>query len=359
MHVVLAAGGTAGHIYPALNTAAAMKEISPDIRITILGTERGLDRELVPRGGWDLQLIDSVPFPRRINMNAFGFPLRMRTAVRQAKDFFHKEKVDVVVGFGGYASAPAYLAARSLGICTIVHEANSTAGLANKLGALLTKNVALNYPGVLSGGRVIGMPLSRTIREVARQDSRDVARRHFDLPHGGQVLLVFGGSQGAQSINVALQQALPELLQAGISVLHATGHDKGITSGDIGDTRGIYRGVPFIDRMDLAYAAADLSISRAGAMTVAEVASVGIPSIFVPLPIGNGEQERNAEEFIASGGALICANSEFTSRWIIENVIPLIGDSDRLRTMSRQMRLNTSRDAAHNLARWALACERG
>ena len=363
MHVVLAAGGTAGHIYPAINTAIAINEISPETRITILGTHRGLDRELVPQSGFPLKLIDSVPFPRKVNVESLRFPFRMRAAVRQTKEFFKEESVNVVVGFGGYASAPAYLAARSLGLCMIVHEANSTAGLANKLGARLTKNIALNYPGVLAGGRVIGMPLSPQMCDLDRGTSPEQGRSHFGLPPEGPTLLVFGGSQGAQSINVAIGQALPELVNAGISILHATGQDKEIhvaeTSSGHLSSAGIYRSAPFIDRMDLAYAAADLSISRAGAMTVAEVSSVGIPSIFIPLPIGNGEQERNAETLVSSGAALICANSEFTSEWIRENVIPLILDRQRLQTMSHQMRLHTSRDAAQKLARWALACGRG
>lgn len=362
MHVVLAAGGTAGHIYPAINTAIALKELAPETRISIVGTERGLDRELVPRSGFDLTLIDSVPFPRKANLETFRFPLRMRAATRQAKKFFRQESVNVVVGFGGYASAPAYLAARSLGLCMIVHEANSRAGLANKLGARLTKNIALNYPGVLPGGRVIGMPLSPQMSNLDRVKSREQGRSHFGLPPGGPTLLVFGGSQGAQSINLALEQALPELLNAGINILHATGPEKEIetvvTNSQHSGLVGVYRGTPFIDRMDLAYAATDLSISRAGAMTVAEVSSVGIPSIFIPLPIGNGEQERNAEALTNSGAALQCANSQFTPGWIREKVIPLILDHEKLQTMSHHMRRHTSRDAAKKLAQWALACDR-
>lgn len=363
MHVVLAAGGTAGHIYPAINTAIAIKELAPQTRITIVGTERGLDRELVPRSGFVLTLIDSVPFPRKVNIETLKFPLRMRAAIRQAKKFFQQEGVNVVIGFGGYASAPAYLAARSLGLCMIVHEANSTAGLANRLGARLTKNIALNYPGVLPGGRVIGMPLSPQMCDLDRVRSRELGRSHFGLPPVGPTLLVFGGSQGAQSINVAIGQAIPELLNAGINIVHATGQEKmiepAVTSSQHSGVIGVYRSTPFIDRMDLAYAAADLSISRAGAMTVAEVSSVGVPSIFIPLPIGNGEQERNAEALVKSGAALQCANSQFTSEWIRENVIPLIHDHEKLQTMSHQMRMHTSRDAAQKLAHWALACDRG
>lgn len=371
MHVVLAAGGTAGHIFPALNTAVAIRTLSPDTQITILGTRRGLDSELVPPAGFPLHLIDSVPFPRKINSQTIRFPLRLLRAVKETKAFFKKENVQCVVGFGGYASAPAYLAARSLGICMIVHEANSTPGIANRLGARLTRNIAVNQAGVLSGGRVIGMPISENIRNLDRKALNAQARNYFSLPSAGKVLLVFGGSQGARSINSAIELALPDLLSAGIHVVHAVGamneirtpevvsepHSTNAQSTNPQSTVGLYRPVPFIDRMDLAYAVADLSINRAGAMTVAEIAAIGLPAVFVPLPIGNGEQEKNAQFLVNAGGALTCTNDSFTPDWIKENVIPLLNDPVKLVTMSEKTLGTSSRDAAQELARWALACE--
>jgi UDP-N-acetylglucosamine--N-acetylmuramyl-(pentapeptide) pyrophosphoryl-undecaprenol N-acetylglucosamine transferase len=357
MHVVLAAGGTAGHIYPAINTARAIKELDPNSRITILGTRRGLDIDLVPPTGFALHLIDSVPFPRKINGPTFTFPLRMKRAVSETRKFFKSEQVSSVVGFGGYASAPAYLAARTLGICMIVHEANSTAGLANRLGARLTKNIAVNQPGVLPKSRTLGMPLFEKIIELNRIERRAEARAYFELPESGPVLLVFGGSQGAQTINAAIVTALPALANAGISVLHATGSTNFLEGNIVGSGSGIYRPYPFIERMDLAYAAADLSINRAGAMTVAEIAAIGLPSIFVPLPIGNGEQVRNAQALITSGGSLMCTNENFTADWITATVIPLLQDQKELSRMSEKTLRGGSRDAARELAHWALTCD--
>ena len=359
MHVVLAAGGTAGHIYPAINTARAIKELDANTRITILGTRRGLDSDLVPPTGFALHLIDSVPFPRKINAPAFTFPLRMQRAVSETRKFFKSQQVSSVVGFGGYASAPAYLAARSLGICTIVHEANSTAGLANRLGARLTKNIAVNQLGVLPKARTIGMPLSENIINLNRLERRAEARTFFGLPASGPVLLVFGGSQGAQAINTAIVTALPELTNAGINVLHATGSSNFHAENPAELGTGSYRPFPFIDRMDLAYAAADLSVNRAGAMTVAEIAAIGLPSIFVPLPVGNGEQAKNAQALIASGGSLMCLNENFTADWITGAVIPLLQDQQELSSMSEKTLLSGSRDAARELAQWALTCDSG
>jgi UDP-N-acetylglucosamine--N-acetylmuramyl-(pentapeptide) pyrophosphoryl-undecaprenol N-acetylglucosamine transferase len=363
MHVVLAAGGTAGHIYPAIYTAMAIRELDPAIRITILGTSRGLDRQLVPPSGFDLKLIDSAPFPRRINGQTFIFPIKLGRAFRESRDFMKKEKVTCVVGFGGYASAPAYLAARSLGICTIVHEANSTAGLANRLGAKLTRHVAVNYPNAIAHARQIGMPIAPQMTHVNRQKLHNESRDFFDLPATGPVLLVFGGSQGAVSLNQAVHDSIPLLLSHGISVLHAVGpgniSDQNRMAHDLSPTGGaVYRQVPFIDRMDLAYAAADLSVSRAGAMTVAEIASVGIPSIFVPLPIGNGEQERNARPLVNAGASLICPQDQFTVEWITGNIPPLIRDSDALARMTERTQLGNASDAARDLAQWVLACDR-
>lgn len=363
MHVVLAAGGTAGHIFPALNTAVAILDLAPKVRITILGTSRGLDRELVTPTGFDLKLVSSAPFPRKINSQAFTFPYQFLRAVKETREFLKREEVTCVVGFGGYASAPAYLAARSLGICIIVHEANSTPGIANRLGAKLTRNIALNYPDVLPHGRVIGMPLSGTIRELNRKESRELARAHFDLPAQGPVLLVFGGSQGAVSLNQVVMDSAPQLISKGISILHAVGPHNAINpqlenQGTWDPNVGVYRPVPFIDRIDLAYSAADLSINRAGAMTVAEIAAVGMPSIFVPLPIGNGEQEKNAEPLVAEGAALLCPAQSFTPEWMVSHVTSLIRDHEALRIMAERTPHAAASDAARDLAEWALTCDR-
>ena len=355
MHVVLAAGGTAGHIYPALNTARAIQSVDPTVRCTILGTDRGLDRELVPGSGFDLVTIPAVPFPRKPNLAALRFPMQMSKSVRAAKSFFRSQSVDVVVGFGGYASAPAYLAARSLKTPIIVHEANSTAGLANRLGARFTREVALNYPDVIPGGKTIGMPLSRQISDLNRSQLRTAAREHFNLPLSGPVLLIFGGSQGAHAINAAVTEAVPELLARGISILHAVGTHNELPRIPASDGPAVYRPVPYIASMDLAYSAADFSINRAGAMTVAEVAAVGMPSAFIPLPIGNGEQERNARALIEHGAAIMCSNQNFNSDWIVSNIAELMISPSRLESMSVSTRAFGRRGAAAELARWALA----
>ena len=359
MRIVLAAGGSAGHVYPAINTAQAILDLDPSSSVTIMGTDRGLDTTLVPPTGLALELLPSAPFPRKLNGQALAFGPKFIKSIQLARKFMKGNGTEVVIGFGGYASAPAYLAARNLGLCVIVHEANSTAGLANKLGARLTPNVASMFEGVLPGSRVIGMPLSPEIIRLNRDRDRRAARIFFDLPQEGPVLLVFGGSQGAQSINCAIENSLPELLAAGVSVLHsvgATNKSDNVVPVDSGGA--VYRQIPFIDRMDYAYGASDMVVSRAGAMSVAEISTVGIPAVFVPLPIGNGEQKRNARELINSGGALMCDNSRFDRDFIVCEILPLILNPPDLNRMSEAMNGLTPPDAARELAAWGLSCSR-
>ncbi|MDB9920680.1 undecaprenyldiphospho-muramoylpentapeptide beta-N-acetylglucosaminyltransferase [Actinomycetota bacterium] len=354
---VLAAGGSAGHVYPAINTARAILDLDSQANVTIMGTERGLDTDLVPPTGLALELLPSAPFPRKLDGQAFRFPPKFIASVHLARRFLKAHSIDVVIGFGGYASAPAYLAAKSLRLCIIVHEANSTAGLANKLGATLTPHVAAMFDGVISGARVIGMPLSTDIVELDRHQGQAKAREYFNLPKTGPVLLVFGGSQGAQSINAAIEAALPQLLAAGVSVLHAVGTGNIGASGPVIDSAGVvYRTVPFISRMDLAYCAADLVVARAGAMTVAEIATVGVPAVFVPLSIGNGEQKRNAQALTSAGAAIEIENSAFTPDTVVSKVLPLVLDNQMLTKMAETRRGMSPTNAAKELAVWGLSC---
>lgn len=357
MKFVLAAGGSAGHVYPAINTARAILELDPTSEVIIMGTDRGLDTELVPPTGLTLELLPSAPFPRKLNSQAIAFTPNFLKSIHLARKYMKENKTDVVIGFGGYASAPAYLAARSLGLCVIVHEANSTAGLANKLGSKITANVATMFDGVISDARVIGMPLSEDIVNLDRYKQRSAAREFFNLPTTGPVLLVFGGSQGAQSINSACVAALPDLLAAGVSVLHSVGSANFSPGEEITHSSGAcYIPVPFINRMDLAYSAADLVIARAGAMTVAEISTVGIPAIFVPLPIGNGEQKRNAQKLIDTGAARAFENSGFNSGVIVDEILPLVLNTLDLHRMETAMNVGNSPNAAKELARWGLSC---
>ena len=224
----------------------------------------------------------------------------MLRAVRQTRAVLDKVDADVVIGFGGYVSLPAYLAARGAGrrgrrVPVVIHEANASAGLANRVGARSAKRVlsAVADPG-LPHAEVVGVPVRAAITSLDRAALRSEARAHFGFADDARVLLVFGGSQGAASINRAVAAAAADLAAAGVAVLHAYGAKNTIElrTPEPGDPP--YVAVPYLSRMDLAYSAVDLAICRSGAMTVAEVTAVGLPAVYVPLPIGNGEQRLNA-----------------------------------------------------------------
>jgi UDP-N-acetylglucosamine--N-acetylmuramyl-(pentapeptide) pyrophosphoryl-undecaprenol N-acetylglucosamine transferase len=204
MSVVLAGGGTAGHIEPALAVADALRRMDPRIPLTCLGTERGLETRLVPLRGYDLALIPPVPLPRKPSMELLSVPGRLAHAVRAAGDVLDRTRAQVVVGFGGYVATPAYLAARRRQVPIVVHDANVRAGLANRIGALFTRHVFTAHPGTkLPHATCVGIPIRKEISGLNRLALADKAREHFGLRPDLPVLLVTGGSQGARSARPA------------------------------------------------------------------------------------------------------------------------------------------------------------
>lgn len=350
MHVVLAGGGTAGHIEPALALADALRRDDPTVGITALGTERGLETRLIPARGYPLELVPAVPLPRRPTLSLLKLPARLSQSVARVAEILDDVKADVVVGFGGYVAMPAYLAARRHRVPLVIHEANARPGLANRIGARLTHHVAVSTPDTrLPHARYIGIPLRRSITTLDRAARRGEARQHFGLAPDRPTLLVTGGSQGARRLNDAVAAAAGSLAEAGAQVLHVTGPHNVVTV-DL-PPGASYVTVPYVDRMDLAYAAADLALCRAGAMTCAELAAVGLPAIYVPLPIGNGEQRLNAAPVVRAGGGLLVEDAALTPGWISDNVPALLSDPVRLAAMASAAAAFGRRDADEELAK--------
>nr|MBA3619621.1 UDP-N-acetylglucosamine--N-acetylmuramyl-(pentapeptide) pyrophosphoryl-undecaprenol N-acetylglucosamine transferase [Acidothermales bacterium] len=332
-----------------------------------LGTATGLEARLVPARGYDLELVPRVPLPRRATPALLLLPGRVAGAVRVAGRVLDRVGADVVVGFGGYVALPAYLAAGRRRLPIVVHEANSRPGLANRVGARLTPWVAVGTPETrLPRARYVGLPLRRAIADLDRPALRGPARESFGLDAERPTLLVFGGSQGARRLNETAAAAAPSLAAAGVQVLHATGHGHEVHTGlapdadlhadpdaDLDAPR--YLALPYLDRMELAYAAADLALCRAGAMTCAELAAVGLPAAYVPLPHGNGEQELNARPVVGAGGGLLVRDADLTPDWVRDHVIPLLTDPLRLSAMSRAAAAFGRRDADETLVDMVLA----
>lgn len=349
MQVVLAAGGTAGHVEPALNVADALRRIDSSIEITVIGGDRGLEGTLVPARGYELVTVPAVPLPRRPGADLLRLGPRLSAAVRLATRTLRDRQADIVVGFGGYAAVPPYLAARRTRTPLVIHEANARPGVANRLGARFTPHVYSSFPAAMPGSQPMALPLRHAISTLDRAVVRDEARAAFGLSPDAPVLLVFGGSQGALRLNQVVEGALPSLRAAGVEVLHAVGPRNDVPLAAPG-----YVPLAYLDRMDLAYAAADIALTRAGAMTCAELAAVGLPAIYVPLPIGNGEQRVNALPVVDAGGGLLVDDGAITAEWLTAEVREVVEDESRLVAMSAAAREHGVRDADEQLARIVL-----
>lgn len=334
MSVMLAGGGTAGHIEPALALADALRRADQRIKVTCLGTERGLETRLIPSRGYDLALIPAVPLPRSLSPRLLTVPARLADAVRAAAAALDQCGAEVLVGFGGYVATPAYLAAKLHRVPIVVHEANSRPGLANKLGARLTRHVFTGQPGTrLAHATCIGIPIRREISGLDRLALSDKARAHFGLRPDLPVLLVTGGSQGARSLNQAVIGAAPWIREAAVQVLHIVG-PRAAAGAAPSWPDAPYVTLPYLDRMDLAYSAADFALVRGGAMTCAELTAVGLPAVYVPLPHGNGEQRLNAAPIERAGGGLIVADADLTPDWIRDTLLPVLLDPELVAAMS-------------------------
>ena len=322
--VLLAGGGSAGHVSPLLALADALRRRHPDLRVTALGTQEGLEARLVPARGYDLRVVPKVPLPRRPSADLLRLPGRLKAAVDAAGAAIDETGAEVVVGFGGYVSTPAYLAARRRQVPIVVHEQNARAGLANRLGARWASAVATTFTVTsLPRAQRIGMPLRREVATLDRVAVRPEALEHFGLQPEWPTVLVTGGSLGAQRLNDAFRARVAELSQAGVQVLHVTGLGKEFVPEQPAPGAP-YVVVPYADRMELAYAAADLVVARSGANTVCELTAVGLPAVYVPL--------------LAAGGGLLVDDADFTPQWIDAVLLGLATDRERVSRMATAAR---------------------
>ncbi|WP_105567429.1 UDP-N-acetylglucosamine--N-acetylmuramyl-(pentapeptide) pyrophosphoryl-undecaprenol N-acetylglucosamine transferase [Microbacterium halophytorum] len=345
---LLAGGGTAGHVNPLLAVADALRERAPGDEVLVLGTAEGLESRLVPERGYELLIVEKVPFPRRPNGAALRFPVRFSRAVKRVRRYVRERGVDVVLGVGGYAATPAYVAAKREKIPFVVHEANAKPGLANILGARSAFAVGTTFPGTpLKRGEVVGMPLRPEIAELDRAALRAEAAEAFGLDASAPVLLAFGGSLGARRINDALWQARGDVTGAGWQLLHVVGDRSDLV--DPGEPGYALRS--YIDRMDLAFALADVVLCRSGASTVAEVSALGIPAVYVPYAVGNGEQRLNAQSSIDAGAAIVIDDADLTPETVRRTVVPLLGDAGQIAAMATAAEGAGTREGTRNVIR--------
>ncbi|MGJ7539706.1 UDP-N-acetylglucosamine--N-acetylmuramyl-(pentapeptide) pyrophosphoryl-undecaprenol N-acetylglucosamine transferase [Brevibacterium luteolum] len=335
---LFAGGGTTGHVAPMLAIAEDLRFQDPEAEIIMLGTPAGLETRLVPEAGFELVTIDKVPAPRSIDTDLLRFPGRLAGTVRKVRRLIRDRHVDIVVGVGGYVCPPAYLAAKLAKIPVIIHEANARPGLANRLGAGFTPaaNIGYTFSGTPLKGSQVGMPIRSQIELVDYTDpaQRAAARQHLGLREDLPTLVVTGGSSGAQRLNEAFAGAIENIAAAGVQILHITGAGKADEVAAAAASVPDYHVVEYVDGMHNAYLAADLLIARSGAGTVAEVSITGVPTVFVPLAIGNGEQRLNAAGLVESGAALMIDNAGFDTGAVTGTILPLLTDPARLQAMS-------------------------
>ncbi|MDO8645851.1 MAG: UDP-N-acetylglucosamine--N-acetylmuramyl-(pentapeptide) pyrophosphoryl-undecaprenol N-acetylglucosamine transferase [Candidatus Planktophila sp.] len=330
--VVLAGGGTAGHIEPALAVARAWKLAHPDDVMVFVGTKAGLENKLVPSAGFTLAHIPKVQISRRPSLSWFRIPFDLIHAVATSRRLL--KDAQLLIGFGGYVSAPAYLAARIVKTPILIHEANARPGWANRLGAKLTPYLAVANQvekGEFAKALITGLPLRSDVSQAfmaSRLDfsaARLAAKRRLGFDDNKPLVFIMGGSQGSIAINKVVEESLPQLLAKGISILHSTGKLNSLPKEVDG-----YRPVTYVDAMGDAYLASDLVISRSGAVTCSEFRALGRYALFVPLPIGNGEQFYNALSLIEESRAEVVEQSNFNAQYLlahIDNLLKSAADS--------------------------------
>ena len=350
MNFLLAGGGTGGHVNPLLALGESLR--ADRHQVIALGTKEGLEQRLVPERGFELQTVPKLPLPRKLSLAMFSFPFRLMAAALQVRTLIRSRSIDAVVGFGGYASAPAYLGAKLAGVPIVVHEANAKAGFANKLGVKLGGTVGVAFSNSdLDRAELVGMPLrSEIVASVGGYDQMQ-ARVELGLDPALPTLLVTGGSLGARSINLAVLDALDALSRAGIQVLHIVGD-----AADLPPSQAPgYLRMAYCNRMDAAIAASDLAISRAGASTVSDFSACGLPAVYVPYPVGNGEQKFNAASVVEAGGGILVDDRDFTAEFITSRVIPILSHRKTLNAMAAAATKVGISDGTERLKRMLLA----
>jgi UDP-N-acetylglucosamine--N-acetylmuramyl-(pentapeptide) pyrophosphoryl-undecaprenol N-acetylglucosamine transferase len=365
VNAVIAAGGTGGHIFPGLALADALRRTAPDVGISFVGTRRGLEKTLIPRAGYPLEYVDMVPFSGR---QKAALPFALVRAAWQARSLLRRRGAAVAVGMGGYASIPLIVGARLAGVPSLIHESGAIAGRANRVAALLTSNVAVAFdeaaPVFKGKARTVGMPLNPQIAAFDRAALRDEARAAFDLPPSVTMVLVSGGSQGSVRLNeaaVGLGARWRDRDDVRIVLKAGQAHAEAV-AGQVEEAGAgrVVQLTSFFERMDHAYAAADLMLSRAGAGTVAELAAVGLPSILVPYPYApDDHQAVNAGVLTKVGAAVMVRDGEATADRLGPLVEDLLAHPEKLAAMSEATAKVARPHAAEELAEWVLELARG
>ncbi|MDR0954615.1 MAG: undecaprenyldiphospho-muramoylpentapeptide beta-N-acetylglucosaminyltransferase [Rikenellaceae bacterium] len=358
MKIILSGGGTGGHIYPAVSVAEALKrKYGEQVEILFVGAEGKMEMERIPALGYPIIGLPVAGLQRKLSLKNLALPFKVIKSLSRARKIVRDFRPDVVVGFGGYASAPVLRAAQSLGVPTVIQEQNSYAGVTNKLLARRARRICVAYDGMerfFPADRIVktGNPLRGTFGDVSAK--RAEALDYFGLQAGKPVILLVGGSLGTRTLNEAVMRHLDEIVSRGSVQLiwqtgkyYAAGLDERLKNRELS---GVWRGA-FIERMDYAFAAADVVVSRAGASTVSELCLVGLPTIFVPSPnVAEDHQTKNAQALSSVGAALLIPDAEAVER-VIPAAIALSSDRPRREAMRKHILALGIPDSADRVVR--------
>ena len=339
LRIIISGGGTGGHIFPAVAIANELRRRLPDTEILFVGASGRMEMTRVPEAGYRIVGLNISGLQRRLTLKNLLFPIQVFRSVRKAGKLIEEFRPDAVVGVGGYASAPVLLAATSRAIPSLIQEQNSYAGLVNKLLARRVGRICVAYDGMekfFPADKLVvtGNPVRTEIALGNRSD----ALKFFGLDPAKKTLLVVGGSLGARTLNQATAAALPRLRAAGVQLLWQTGKLYFPEAREQADQANNLHALEFIQRMDLAYAAADVVISRAGALSVSELCLTGKASILVPSPnVAEDHQTKNALALASQGAALLITDEQAPAR-LYDEALRLLIDTERQHELSTRIR---------------------
>lgn len=356
--IILSGGGTGGHIYPAVAVAEALKrKYGEDVELLFVGAEGKMEMEKVPALGYRIEGLPVAGLQRRLTLSNLLVPFKVAKSIRRAKRIIRDFGADIVVGFGGYASAPVLWAAQRLGIPTVIQEQNSYAGLTNKLLSKRAKRICVAYDNMerfFAKERIVmtGNPLRG--RFSAGNDIREEALAYYDFDSSMPVVLVVGGSLGTRTLNEMMKTWIKSLDGvAPVQVIWQTGkfYEREMQEFLAAHpTKNIWQGA-FIERMDYAYAAANVVLSRSGACTVSELCLVAKPTIFVPSPnVSEDHQTKNAMALVAQGAAEIVRDNEAVERGMKE-AVALALDEERLEMLAANIAKLAVSDSAERVVK--------
>ena len=354
-HIIISGGGTGGHVFPALAIANALRDKLPGSEILFIGSKGKMEMEKVPAAGYPIEGLWISGLKREVSFENLSFPFKIISSLFKAWRIIRRFKPQVVAGVGGYASGPTLRVASMMGIPTLIQEQNSYPGITNKLLAGAADRICVAYPGMdkyfpLEKIVQTGNPIRQEILDI--EGKREKAAKYFSLQSGLKTVLVIGGSQGAVSINRSIEGILPQVREGGIQLIWQTGKTY-LSKAEEAARRLNYKGLhvtQFIQPMDLAYAIADVVVSRAGAIAISELSALGKPVIFIPLPTAaEDHQMKNALSLAEKNAALVIKDSEACEK-LADLLLDLVKDEKWQEELRKNINSFAVRDADQRIA---------